>query len=92
MSLELIFEKIDPFQDFLDFGVIGIPVDAVGKEKAVEKTVRFDQHVQVHELPPKSLVFSELCDLDISCTIPKLEVYSSNYILSKRLLIKAKLL
>ena len=42
LSLELFFEKIDPFQDFLDLGVIGVPVDAVGKEKAIKKTVRFD--------------------------------------------------
>lgn len=42
LSMKLLFKKLDPFQDLLDFGIVCFPVDTVRKEKTVQKTMRFD--------------------------------------------------
>ena len=65
--LELLLQDEYFLKSLLDLSVIGIPWDGVGKKQIVEKTMRFDEPIEIHELACLAFAVAIWVDLDNTC-------------------------
>lgn len=56
MLLQLRLQEVYFVEGLLDLLVVGVAGDGVGEEETIEEAVRFDQTIEIHELPTQALV------------------------------------
>ena len=54
MLFQLLFEHVYFLEGLFDLLVVGITRDGVSQEETIEKTMRFDQTIEIHELPART--------------------------------------
>ena len=54
--LQLRLQEVYFVEGLLDLLVVGVAGDGVGEEETIEEAVRFDQTIEIHELPTQALV------------------------------------